>query len=153
MSKGLIWGKGGPNNPNAPVYRTLCTQVFCSIILCNLTFSGDHFCLDGDIKSVQRRMCLSSMKEWSKCEQRSIFGATHFARVDSLPCFKQPPNAVFPREHTWRSASRSHLWPTSRKTMLCGWTWLRASSNHSWTFWKERRLVMSNSRRPPTELR
>lgn len=104
---------------------------------------------------------------WSKCDQKKVI----FNAVDSrIICHMTPETASLPSNtfqvnwalwiavhfhnvHTSRFASRSHLWPTNRKTMLCGWTWLRASSNQSWTFWKERRLVMSNRRSPPTELR
>lgn len=75
------------------------------------------------------------------------------AQADPPPPNRLDPDLDVATIHTWRWASRSHLWPTSRKTMLCGWTWLRASSSQSWTFWNERRLVMSKRRSPPTELR
>lgn len=54
---------------------------------------------------------------------------------------------------TWRCEAKSHLCPTSRNTIWNGCTCIFASSSQSFTCSKDRRLVMSNTKNPPTELR
>lgn len=54
---------------------------------------------------------------------------------------------------TWRREAKSHLCPTSRNTIWNGCTCIFASSSQSFTCSKDRRLVMSNTKNPPTELR
>lgn len=96
----ILWGcqrglkssfeEKGVRTPQLPLYFAHCAHR-CPQCLqyhpAQPDFQWWYFCFDGHIKSVQSRTCLSSMKDWSKCEQRSIFGATDFARPNSLPCF------------------------------------------------------------------